>query len=38
MSLRWKKEKAETGLAAVCASPRGFEYHDGEKNICSCFS
>lgn len=31
MSLRWKKEKAETGLAAVCAPPRGFEYHDSGK-------
>lgn len=31
MKLRWKRQKAQTGLAAVCASPRGYEYHDGEK-------
>lgn len=31
MRLRWKREKAETGLMAVCAPPRGYEYHDGEK-------
>ena len=30
MSLRWKKEKAETGLSAIGSAPRGFEYHDGE--------
>jgi hypothetical protein len=28
--MRWKKEKAVTGLAAVCAPPRGYEYHDGK--------
>jgi len=26
--MRWKREKAETELAAVCAPPRGYEYHD----------
>ena len=31
MRLRWKRQKAETGLAAVCAPPRGYEYHDGER-------
>jgi len=31
MKMRWKREKAETGLSAVCASPRGYKYHDGEK-------
>jgi hypothetical protein len=29
MALRWKKHKAETGLAAVCAGPRGGSLHDG---------
>ena len=31
VSMRWKQEKAETGLAAVCAAPRGYEYHDGAR-------
>ena len=30
MRMRWKREKTVTGLAAVGASPRGYEYHDGE--------
>jgi hypothetical protein len=30
MRMRWKREKAKTGLAAVCAPPRGYEYYDGE--------
>ena len=29
MKLRWKKEDAPTGLARVCAGPRGSKYHDG---------
>ncbi len=29
--LRWKREPRITGLAAVCANPRGSEYTDGEK-------
>lgn len=33
--LRWKKEKAPTGLSAVGAGPRGFIYHDGEKQYAS---
>jgi hypothetical protein len=33
--LRWKKEKAETGLRAVGAGPRGYVYHDGETEFAS---
>ena len=29
--LRWKKEPSETGLRAVGQAPRGYRYHDGEK-------
>lgn len=29
-SVRWKKEKAETGLSAIGAGPRGYDLHDGE--------
>jgi len=29
VKLRWKKEKAETGLRAVGAGPRPYDYHDG---------
>ena len=29
--LRWKREKRETGLAAIAAGPRGYFYHDGDK-------
>lgn len=28
--LRWKKQPRETGLRAVGASPRGYDYHDGQ--------
>ena len=31
MSLRWKREKRETGLRAVGAVPRGYVYHNGVK-------
>lgn len=31
MRLRWKKDKAETGLARIGAAPRGHTLHDGEK-------
>ena len=31
MTLRWKKEKALTGLQAIAAPPRGYIYWDGEK-------
>lgn len=27
--LRWKKDGPVTGLAGVCAGPRGSKYHDG---------
>jgi hypothetical protein len=30
MRLRWRREKAATGLASICANPPGWEYHDGE--------
>ena len=29
MKLRWKKDDPVTGLARVCAGPRGSKYHDG---------
>ena len=29
MSMRWKKDDPVTGLARVCASPRGSKYQDG---------
>lgn len=31
MLLRWKLHPRETGLRAVCAGPRGSDYHDGKK-------
>lgn len=33
--LRWKKEPSETGLRAVGQGPRGYRYHDGEKQYAS---
>ena len=30
MNIRWKREKQVTGLASICAGPRGWMYHDGE--------
>lgn len=29
-SVRWKKEKVETGLRTIGAGPRGYNLHDGE--------
>lgn len=31
MALRWRKDPRETGLAAVCAGPRGSGLYDGNK-------
>ena len=33
--LRWKKRKAETGLRAIGAGPRGSDYTDGVENYAS---
>lgn len=30
MALRWRKDKRETGLAAICAGPRGSGLYDGD--------
>lgn len=33
--LRWKRKPRETGLSSIGATPRGYEYHDGEKTYAS---
>jgi len=35
MALRWRKDKRQTGLAGVCAGPRGSGLYDGEKKYAS---
>jgi hypothetical protein len=35
MALRWRKNARETGLAAVCAGPRGSGLYDGDKHYAS---
>jgi hypothetical protein len=36
MALRWRKDPRETGLAGVCAGPRGHTlYKDGKERVAS---
>ena len=35
MKLRWKLDDKPTGLASVCAGPRGSKYHDGDEYYAS---
>jgi hypothetical protein len=36
MALRWRKDPRETGLARICAGPRGHTlYKDGEERVAS---
>jgi len=35
MRLRWKMNEKVSGLTAIGAAPRGYKYHDGEKQYAS---
>lgn len=38
MRLRWKKHEKETGLARVCAGPRGSDYTDGTEKYATVYA
>lgn len=35
--LRWKRQAAETGLRAVGARPRGYDYHNGTDEFATIY-